>query len=135
MVGELPTLDPVFEHGDLRRREVLREHLAQIDPRLAADVVLYLFAGDGLVVERLVQPAQDVTPFRIVVDDRADRVQHVPALGIHVARALRVHSKDRNDGPVVPDAAARADHVGRARALPQKALRVDPLRVIREALM
>src|SRR6266576_4175644 len=73
MVGELPTLDAVFEHRDLRRREILREHLAQIDPRLAADVVLDLLAGDGLVVERLVQAAQDIAPFRIVVDDRADR--------------------------------------------------------------
>ena len=116
-------------------REVLREHSAQIDPRFAADIVLDLRACHGLVPERLVQPPQDVAPLRVIVDDRANRVQHVPALGIHVPRALSVDAEYGHDGPVVADPAARADHVRSARHLPQPALGVNPLGVVREALV
>src|SRR6266436_6140010 len=123
---------PVFEYGDFCRREILREHFAQIDHGQAADEVLDLLAGHRLVPEVLVQAAQDVTPLRVVIDDRADRVEHVPAFGIHVAGALRVDTECWNDRPVIPHSPARADHIGRAGALPEAALGVDPLGVIGE---
>ena len=44
-----------------------------------------LFRRNGLVPEISIEPTQDREPFRVVVDDVANGVQHVPAFGIHVA--------------------------------------------------
>src|SRR6266849_10210229 len=69
VIRERTILDAVLERWDVRGGEILREDLTEIDARLPADVILHLPAGHGLVIERLVQPAQDVTPLRVVVDD------------------------------------------------------------------
>src|SRR5690606_8499373 len=130
-VEQLAIGDPVFERRNHRGAEVLVEHLPEIDAGVLADVLLDLGAHDRLVTEGLVQAAQDAAPPLVVIHDLPDRVQHVPALRVHVARSLGVHAVvRRNDGPIVANALAGADGVARAGLPAEEALGVDALRVV-----
>src|SRR5678816_4108573 len=61
-----------------------------------------LFGGNSLMPKLGIEPAQDREPLRVVIDDVANRVQHVPALGIHVARPFAIASIRADDRTVVP---------------------------------
>ena len=58
-----------------------------------------------------VDPTKDLTPFVVVVDNMADRVQHVSAFVIHVTRTFRMNIVDTDDRNIVVDSFATADNV------------------------
>ena len=92
-------------------------------------------AGDRLVPERLVHAAQDAAPLLVIAGDLADGVQHLAALGIHVAGALVIHAIHADDGPVILDALPVADDVVGTGLLPEQALSVDAFGIIGEAFV
>src|SRR5262249_38032018 len=71
----------------------------------------YLLRRHRLMPEILIQTGQYRTPLFVVVDDLADRVEHITALVIHVARALAICSISADDRTVVSDVAAAADYI------------------------
>src|SRR5207247_10358787 len=109
--------------------------LGQGARRAPADILPALLANPRLGPDRLIDPAQDAPPLLVIADDLPDGVQHVPALGVHVARALVVDAVGGDDRPVVTDAAARPDGVTGAGLLPEEALGVEPFGLVGESLV
>ena len=70
--------------------------------------------------ELAIKPVQDRDPFRVVVDEMTDGVQHVPAFGIHVSRALSIRPVSADDWTIVSDAPTSSDHVILRVFLPKK---------------
>src|SRR5215813_15078456 len=85
--------------------------------------------------EVLRKAAQDLPPLGVIVDDLADRVEHVPTLGIHVTRSFAIEPVGRSDRPVVLDPFPVTDVVFRTRLLAPKTLDVQALGIIREAFV
>src|SRR6185503_19758412 len=99
-----------MQYRNLSRAEILIEHLAQVDARLLRDVRLYLLRRYGLMPELFIQTHQDRPPLVVIVHDLTDRMEHVAALVIHVARALTVRIICADDGALVPNAPTAAYH-------------------------
>jgi hypothetical protein len=74
-----------FQQGNVCGSQVLVKYLAKINPDLTADIRFNLFRGNSLMPKISVEPVHDGEPLRVVIDDVANGVQHVPALRIHVA--------------------------------------------------
>jgi hypothetical protein len=58
-----------------------------------------------------IESAQDREPFRVVIDDVANGVEHVSAFRIHVSRALPVGPIDADDRSVISYTSSSADDV------------------------
>ena len=90
MILQCRPLHAILEHGNFRGAQILLEDLRQVGASLAADVRFYLATKYRLFSKGAVQAAQDAAPLLVVIHDLANGVQHLAALRIHVARALRV---------------------------------------------
>src|SRR5205814_2135521 len=101
----------------------------------AADEPLDLRSARRPVPERPVQAAKQLAPLGVAIDDLAERVQHVAALVVHVARPLIVHVGLTDDGVIISNSLSIPDDVARAGLLTLLALRVEALGVVRETLV
>src|SRR5688500_3095795 len=99
----------MLEQRDLGRAQILIEYLTQIETGMPRDIALDLLRRNGLVPKVAIQSTQYRTPFRIVVHHLPDRVQHVAALVVHIARPFALCSIRADDRAVVPDIATAAD--------------------------